>query len=195
MTREAINHAATRLPPHSIESEQAVLGALLIAPDGLDQVADIVAESDFYQFDHRLIFRAIVALTEANQPTDVVTVTGWLEQNAVLQDAGGLLYLSALAEESPGAANIKSYAGIVHERAMLRELIAASNEISDAAYQPEGRSSKDLVDFAESRVFAIADDSVSSSQGFDNIKSVLAGALDRISLLFETQEALSLIHI
>ena len=191
MTREAINHAATRLPPHSIESEQAVLGALLIAPDGLDQVADIVAESDFYQFDHRLIFRAIVALTEANQPTDVVTVTGWLEQNAVLQDAGGLLYLSALAEESPGAANIKSYAGIVHERAMLRELIAASNEISDAAYQPEGRSSKDLVDFAESRVFAIADDSVSSSQGFDNIKSVLAGALDRISLLFETQEAIT----
>jgi len=191
MTREAINHATTRLPPHSIESEQAVLGALLISSDGLDQIADIVAENDFYQFDHRLIFRAIVALTEANQPTDVVTATGWLEQNAVLQDAGGLLYLSALAEESPGAANIKSYAGIVHERAMLRELIAASNEISDAAYQPEGRSSKALVDFAESRIFSIADDSVSSSQGFTNIKSVLAGAVDRISLLFETQEAIT----
>ena len=191
MTREAIQHNSTRLPPHSIESEQAMIGALLIAPESFDQVADVVSEKDFYQFDHRLIFRAILALGAANQPTDVVTVTGWLEQNELLQDAGGLQYIAALAQESPGAVNIKAYAGIVHERAVLRELIAVSNEVADAAYHPEGRASKDLLDFAESKIFSISDESAGNAQGFDNIKSVLAGALDRISHLFETQQAIT----
>lgn len=190
-TRKTVSQSGTRLPPHSIESEQAVLGALLIAQDSYDQVADILTEAAFYQFDHRLIFRAIAALTEANQPTDVVTVTGWLEQNAVLSDAGGLHYISALAEESPGATNIKAYAGIVQERAILRELISASNDIADAAFTPDGRNSKDLLDFAESRVFSIADETVATNQGFNNIKSVLAGTLDRLSYLFETQQAIT----
>ena len=132
-----------------------------------------------------------MALGAANQPTDVVTVTGWLEQNELLQDAGGLQYIAALAQESPGAVNIKAYAGIVHERAVLRELITVSNEVADAAYHPEGRASKDLLDFAESKIFSISDESTGNAQGFDNIKSVLAGALDRISLLFETQEAIT----
>ena len=190
-TWQTVSQSGTRIPPHSIESEQAVLGGLLIAPDSFDQIADIVTEAAFYQFDHRLIFRAITALAAANQPTDVVTVTGWLEQNALLSDAGGLHYISALAQESPGATNIKAYAGIVQERAVLRELISASNDIADAAFSPDGRNSKDLLDFAESRVFSIADDTVATSQGFDNIKSVLAGTLDRLSYLFETQQAIT----
>ncbi len=186
-----VNQAGTRIPPHSIESEQAVLGALLISPDSFDQISDIVTEPAFYQFDHRLIYRAIAGLASANQPTDVVTVTGWLEQNALLSDAGGLLYISALAQESPGATNIKAYASIVQERAVLRELISASNDIADAAFTPDGRNSKDLLDFAESRVFSIADETVASGQGFNNIKSVLAGTLDRLSYLFETQQAIT----
>ncbi len=190
-TSEAIKHAASRLPPHSIESEQALLGALLLSPDSFENSADIVVESDFYQYDHRLIYRAIVALSSENQPTDVVTITGWLEQNALLADAGGLQHIQALAEESPGAANIVAYANIVRERSVLRQLIAASNEITDAAFTPEGRSSKDLLDFAESRVFSIADQTARSSQGFANIKTVLASTLDRISYLFETQEAIT----
>ena len=190
-TSEALKHAASRLPPHSIESEQALLGGLLLSPDSFENSADIVVESDFCQYDHRLIYRAIVALASDNSPTDVVTITVWLEQNALLADAGGLQYLQALAEESPGAANITAYANIVRERSVLRQLIAASNEITDAAYTPEGRSSKDLLDFAESKVFSIADQTVRSTQGFSNIKSVLASTLDRISYLFETQEAIT----
>lgn len=190
-TSEAIKHAASRLPPHSVESEQALLGGLLLSPDSFENSADIVVESDFYQYDHRLIYRAIVALSSDNQPTDVVTITGWLEQNTLLADAGGLQYIQALAEESPGAANITAYANIVRERSVLRQLIAASNEITDAAFTPEGRSSKDLLDFAESKVFSIADQTARHTQGFSNIKTVLASTLDRISYLFETQEAIT----
>jgi len=190
-TSEALRYAATRVPPHSIESEQALLGAFLLSSEGFENSSDIVIEDDFYQHDHRLIFRAIDALARENQPCDVVTVTGWLEQNALLADAGGLQYIAALAEESPGPANIVAYANIVRERSVLRQLIAVSNDISEAAYTPEGRNSKELLDLAETRVFSIADQTAQHSQGFSNIKNVLASTLDRISYLFETQQSIT----
>ncbi len=182
------NHA----PPQSIEAEQAVLGCLmLVANDGFDKVSDMVTESDFYQLNHRLIFRAIASLATDNLNPDVVTVSGYLDQHGLLNDAGGLNYVGALAEVTPSAGNIKAYAEIVRERSVLRQLIAVANEIAESAYDSEGRTSKDLLDEAETKVFAIADQTAKSAGGFHDIKSVLAGAVERINFLFESDAAIT----
>lgn len=183
--------AATRIPPHLEEAEQAVLGGLLISGDAMDRVADLVNEADFYTAAHRLLFRCIVRLTESGSPVDVVTVTGWLEQQGELEDAGGLHYIGALAQETPGISNIRTYAEIVRERSVLRQLIAVSTEISDAAFHPEGRTSAELLDLAETKVFSIADESAGSSSGFHDIRSVLTKAVDRINFLFESGSAIT----
>ncbi|MBX2823689.1 MAG: replicative DNA helicase, partial [Gammaproteobacteria bacterium] len=182
--------ASARVPPHSIEAEQAVLGGLMLSVDSLEAVFNLITEVDFYQFNHRLIFRAIAAIASNNNPADVVTVTDWLQQNQHLEDAGGLHYIGALAQETPSAANISAYAEIVRERSVLRQLIAVSNDIADSAFHPEGKNSRSLLDIAESKVFAIADQSVQSG-GFHDIKTVLTKAVDRINYLFESGSAIT----
>jgi len=177
--------AALKMPPHSIEAEQAVLGGLMLDNAAWDKVADAVAEEDFYRRDHRLIFRAVAHLAEKGQPFDVVTLAEWLESHNELENAGGLVYLGALAENTPSAANIKAYADIVHDRSVLRQLVSAANDIADSAYNTEGRETRVLLDEAEKRVFEIADRSAREQQGFADIRSVLTKAVDRIDHLFQ----------
>ncbi len=176
----------TKIPPHSIEAEQAVLGGLMLSGKAWDDIADRVAEQDFYRRDHRLIFRAFGGLVDAQKPRDVVTVSEWLSHSALLEDAGGLSYLAALAQETPSAANIVAYAEIVRERAVLRKLIETGTDIANSAYFPEGRDSKTLLDYAESQVFSIADESSRTRQGFANISTVLGAAVERIHHIFES---------
>ena len=147
---------ALRVPPQSVEAEQAVLGGLMLEGQAWDRIADKIGESDFYRKEHRLIYRAVAALAEANSPADVVTVSEWLEKNHELQNAGGLAYLASLANNTPGAANITAYAQIVRERALLRNLIHVSNRINQSAYHPEGRSAADILDLAEKGIFDIS---------------------------------------
>lgn len=182
------NHA----PPQSVEAEQSVLGCLMLeANEAFDKVSEIVTENDFYQHNHKLIFRAISALAIEGAHPDVVTVTGWLQTNSILEDAGGLNYVGALVEVTPSAGNIKAYAEIVRERSVLRQLITVANEIADSAFDAEGRTSKEILDEAETKVFAIADQSAKSAGGFHDIKSVLAGAIERINFLFESDAAIT----
>ncbi len=176
----------TKVPPHSIEAEQSVLGGLMLSGRAWDEIADRISEIDFYRTDHRLIFRALGALVDTQKPRDVVTVSEWLNHSSQLEEAGGLSYLAALAQETPSAANIVAYAEIVRERAVLRQLIETGTDIANAAYFPQGRDSKTLLDFAESRVFSIADESSRSGQGFANISSVLGEAVERIHSIFES---------
>jgi len=179
-------------PPQSIEAEQAVLGCLMLGVnDGFDKISDIVTESDFYQLNHRLIFRATASLVTNNLNPDIVTVTGYLDQHGLLDDAGGLNYVGALAEVTPSAGNIKAYAEIVRERSVLRQLIAVANQIAESAYDSEGRTSKELLDEAETKVFAIADQTAKSAGGFHDIKSVLSAAVERINYLFESDAAIT----
>ena len=180
-----------RVPPNSLESEQALLGALMLDADGFERIADLLVENDFYRQDHRLIFRAITSLIEVGQRSDIVTVKEWLEHNDALVDAGGLSYIAGLTDVSPGIANARAYAEIIRERSVLRQLLSATNDIVDVAYRPEGRPSKELLDFAESRIFAIADQSTGDGAGFSNINQVLGTAVDRISALFESKEAIT----
>ncbi len=180
-----------KAPPQSLEAEQALLGALLIRDEAWDAVADRVVEEDFYQKEHRLIFCALADLAEANRPRDVVTLSEWLELRGQLNDAGGLAYLGRLAQDTPGAANIVAYADIIRERSVLRQLIVVGNDIANSAYHPEGQDSEALLDSAETRVFAIAEQRSHGRQGFQNIKDILVKAVDRIDTLFANQSPIT----
>ena len=142
--RDGGNSAAEGLtPPHSIEAEQSVLGALLIDASAWDQVADMVSAEDFYRPDHRLIFEALGELIASGRPGDVITVSEQLERRARLEDAGGLAYLGTLARDTPTAANVRAYAGIVRERALLRALIEAGRAIASSVFSDDGLSARE----------------------------------------------------
>ena len=174
-----------KVPPHSIPAEQSVLGGLMLDNEAWDQIADRVSEDDFYRRDHRLIFRAIGELADASQPFDVVTLAERLERNRLLSDAGGLAYLGALAKDTPSAANIRAYADIVREHSVLRQMVRVGTDIANAAYFPDGRESRELLDFAESQVFEIAERGSRGRRGFVRIKDLLTQAVDRIDHLFQ----------
>ncbi|MFI4914154.1 MAG: replicative DNA helicase [Steroidobacterales bacterium] len=168
------------MPPHSIEAEQAVLGALLIDATAWDQVADVCTAEDFYRPDHRLIFEAIGELAAAGKPGDVVTASEQLERRAQLEAAGGLAYLGTLARDTPTAANVRAYAQIVRERALLRRLIEAGRAITASVFSDEGLSARDLVDRAEQRVFEIAEAGARGREGAVRVGTLLPSLIDKI---------------
>ncbi len=150
-----------------------------------DQVADRLDESDFYRNDHRLIFRAIRRQSETGKPFDLLTLAEWLEDNNLLEEAGGFVYLGVLARDTPSPANVRAYGDIVRERAIRRNLIRIATEIANSAYDPKGRDSKQLLDDAEKQVFAIAEHGLRAQQGFTSIKDLLARTVERIDVLFQ----------
>ncbi|MEL7310396.1 MAG: replicative DNA helicase [Pseudomonadota bacterium] len=174
-----------RLPPHSIEAEQSLLGGLMLDNSAWDRVADAVSAEDFYRPDHRLIFAAIGRLNDVRQPCDVVTVSEHLDNRGELDEAGGLDYLALLANDTPSSANILAYAHILRERAMLRSLIAAGNQIAGSAFEPDGRDAAALVDEAERAVFEIADKG-NRRGGFRSLGEVLPETVDRLDQLHQS---------
>ena len=156
------------------------MGALLIDKTAWDQVADIVTTEDFYRPDHRLIYEALGELVAAGRPADVVTVSEQLERRGRLTDAGGLAYLGTLAGDTPTAANARSYAQIVRERALLRRLIEAGREIASSVFNDDGSSARDLVDRAEGLVFEIAEQGIRTGAGAVRVKALLPALIDKI---------------
>ncbi|HUW37636.1 MAG TPA: replicative DNA helicase [Rhodocyclaceae bacterium] len=179
--------AALKLPPHSVEAEQSLLGGLLLDNSAWDRIADIVTEADFYRDDHRRIFRHIARLIERARPADVVTVFESIEKSNEVEQAGGLAYLGEIANNTPSAANIRRYAEIVRERAVLRRLVTVGDEIAASALNPNGRDAKLLLDQAEAKVFEIAEAGARSSQGFVAIQPLLGQVVDRIQELYEQE--------
>jgi len=176
--------AALRLPPHSIEAEQSVLGGLLLDNNAFDRVADLVREEDFYRYDHRLIWQQISRLIERNQPADVVTVFEALQSVGKSDDAGGLQYLNALAQETPSAANIRRYAEIVRDRAILRHLISTSDEIATTALNPQGKETRQILDEAESKIFQISEEGARGNTGFQPLQELLGKVVERVDQLY-----------
>ena len=176
-----------KLPPHSVEAEQSVLGGLLLENNAWERIGDIVNEDDFYRHDHRLIFRHIVKLLEGNKPADVVTVSESLENSAELANVGGLAYIGALAQNTPSAANIRRYAEIVRERAVMRNLVEVGTSIADSAYNPMGRNAGELLDDAEKKVFDIAEAGARGKKGFLDIQPLLTQVVERIDMLFQRE--------
>ncbi|MCP4126848.1 MAG: replicative DNA helicase [Gammaproteobacteria bacterium] len=183
--------AALRVPPHSIQGEQSVLGGLMLENSAWDQIADKVVDIDFYRREHQLIFRAIQGLADQSKPFDVITLSEELERVSVLEDAGGLAYLGTLAKDTPSAANIRAYADIVREYSVMRQLIKVGTEIADRGFQPEGRGSTELLDEAESKVFEISEQMSRGGGGFASIKNLLTKAVDRIETLFQQDEPIT----
>jgi replicative DNA helicase len=176
---------ALKIPPHSVEAEQSVLGGLMLDNNSWDKVADQLVESDFYRRDHQLIFRAIADLFERSLPVDVVTLAEYHDKRGELDQVGELAYLGTLARNTPSAANIAAYAAIVRERSVLRQLISVGTNISNTAFNPEGLSSEDMLDKAEQLVFEIAEKGANRGGGFIQVKDVLGKVVDRIDTLFE----------
>jgi replicative DNA helicase len=177
--------ARLRMPPHSVEAEQSVLGGLLLDNLSWDRAADLLTETDFYRHEHRLIFSAVAALVGASKPADVITVFEQLQSLGRADDSGGLAYLNALAQSVPSAANMRRYAEIVRERAILRKLIAASDEIATSAFNPQGRAVTQILDEAESKIFKIGEEGSRQRQGFQGIDKLVVALIDRVQELHD----------
>ena len=177
--------AKIKLQPQSIEAERSVLGALLISSDSWDGVAEVVAAGDFYRPEHRAIFRQIALLVDRGEPVDVITVADRLLATGELDAAGGHTYLAELAEQTPTASNVRAYAKAVRERSVLRQLINAAQDIASAGFNPEGRSSEELVDEAERLIMQISEGGQKAG-GPQAMAPLLSGALERIEELYNT---------
>jgi replicative DNA helicase len=176
--------ARLRVPPHSVEAEQSVLGGLLLDNDAFDRVADLLREDDFYRYDHRLIWQHIARLIERSQPADVVTVYESLQSAGKSDEVGGLAYLNSLSQDTPSAANIRRYAEIVRDRAVLRRLISTADEIATDALNPQGRDTRQLLDEAESKVFQISEEGSRGGAGFQNLQDLLSRVVERVDELY-----------
>ncbi|AKE52752.1 replicative DNA helicase [Kangiella geojedonensis] len=174
-----------KVPPHSIEAEQSVLGGVMIDNDQWEKVEEILLSTDFYVKNHREIFKAMAELANMAKPMDVITLSEHLEQ---LGEADiGLAYLGELAQNTPTVANIRAYAEIVREKAIMRQLISASNEIADASFNPQGRGLAELLDLAERKVFAIAESRETSGEGPSKVEDILKSTIERIEQIQKTK--------
>ena len=182
--------ANLKLPPHSLEAEQAVLGGLMLDEQAWDRVSDRVKEEDFYRRDHRLIYQAISLLVNESNPRDALTVAETLTRLGELDNAGGIAYLGELVRNTSSATNIAAYGDIVRERSVLRQLIRISNEVSDTAFQPQGATAQDILDQAERKIFAIAEQQQKGG-GPQALRPLLQKALERIDKLFQSDEAIT----
>ncbi|HQW80509.1 MAG: replicative DNA helicase [Rhodanobacteraceae bacterium] len=180
-----------RVPPNSIEAEQAVLGGLMLSSEAWDKVADRINEGDFYRRDHALIFRAIGELSNKSMPADAVTLGEWFEAQGIAELVGGSRYILELANTTPSAANIAAYADIVREKSVLRQLIDAGTEIAGDAFVPEGRSSQELLETAEQKVFRIAEAGARGRKGFVSMSSAVKEAFAQLQHRYENRGAVT----
>lgn len=176
-----------RTPPHSREAEQAVLGSLFLDPQVLVDVAERVRESDFYLQGHQVIFDAVGKLDDEGKPFDLVMVGDWLESHQQLDDAGGLAYLNQLAENTPSAGNAVYYADIVRRLSVLRQLIHATTEIVEVIFNTETRNSDQVLDFAEQKVFEIAEQEMRGKRSYEAIQTLMTSAMERVDELFRNK--------
>ena len=172
--------AQLRIPPHSIEAESSVLGGLLLDNNAWDRVGDLLTDSDFYRYEHRLIYAAVGGLINGSRPADVITVYEQLQGLGKAEEIGGLAYLNSLAQYVPSASNIRRYAEIVRERSILRKLVSASDEIATAAFNTQGKAVDKILDEAEQKIFNIGEEGSRMKQGFQGMDSLVVQLLDRV---------------
>lgn len=177
-------------PPHSQEAEQAILGGIMLENQAWDKVSSSLCQEDFYRAEHRVLFDAIANLARREQPFDVITIMDGLKSQELLDEAGGEAYLFELANNTPSVANIAAYAKIVREKSVQRQLIGVANEIADTAYNPVGREVSELLDLAETKVFAIAEQT-GGEDGPEFIKSILVKTVEKIDELYHSTDAIT----
>jgi len=179
-------HSHVRLPPHSAEAEQSVIGGLLLHNGVWEEVGDLLDAEDFYRKDHRQIFAAIATLIESDRPADALTVADQLTREGALDDAGGPGYLARLAKDTPSTVNVRAWAELVREASVLRRLIGVSRRIADASFEPEGRDVATVLEDAERSILEIGEANLKRGRGFQAVRGLLSDAIDRIQSLFES---------
>ena len=172
--------AQLRIPPHSQEAESSVLGGLLLDNNSWDKVADLLAEADFYRYEHRLVYASINSLVNHSRPADVITVYEQMQSQGKAEEIGGLAYLNSLAQYVPSSANIRRYAEIVRERSILRKLVSVSDEIATSALNTHGRPVTNILDEAEQKIFSIGEEGSRMRQGFQSMDKLVLQLLDRV---------------
>lgn len=172
--------AQLRIPPHSLEAESSVLGGLLLDNGSWDRIGDLLNDSDFYRYEHRLVFSAISALINNNRAADVITVFEQMQGQGKAEEVGGLAYLNSLAQYVPSSANIRRYAEIVRERSILRKLVSVSDEIATSALNTNGRPVPNILDEAEQKIFNIGEEGSRMRQGFQSMGNLVIELLDRV---------------
>ncbi len=175
----------TKLPPNSVDSEQSVLGGLLLHNQAWDRVADILNTNDFYQASHRIIYDAIVTLLEHDKPADILTVKEQVIKTHSEESIGGFVYLAQIAENTPSVSNIEAYANHVRELSIYRQLINIGREIADTAFQPKNIEVNELLDLSEKKIFEIAEQVIRNKQDIINIKDIIK---DVVNSVHEMQE-------
>ncbi len=179
-----------KVPPHSLEAEQSVLGGLMLNNEAWFDLVEIISARDFYRTQHQIIFEAMMDLANADEPQDAVTVSERLRAQGLLEKAGDVAYLAELAESTPGASNVLAYAKIVRERSVMRQLIGAANKLADAAFSPSGRDSAALLEMAEKSVFEISEQS-SRDGGPEKVAPLLSKAVEKVEFLFNSKGAIT----
>jgi replicative DNA helicase len=178
---------ALKVPPHSVEAEQSLLGGLLLDNQAFDRIADLVTAEDFYRDDHRRIYRHLAKLIEHGKPADVVTIAESIEASEDKDRTGGPAYLGSLAQNTPSALNIRRYAELVRERSVQRRLIQVATEIAESALAPSGKEVGQLLDEAETRILEVGERGQRGTQGFEAIQPVLARVFERIDHLYHQE--------
>ena len=181
---------ALKVPPHSLEAEQSVLGGLMLDDQAWFDLIEIVAPTDFYRTQHQIIFDAMNELALDDAPLDAITVSERLSSKGLLDKAGGISYLAELTDSTPGASNLLAYGKIVRERSVLRQLIGAANQIADSAFTPDGRDTDTLLELAEQSVFQIAENRLKDS-GPEKVAPLLIKAVEKVEFLHGSKGALT----
>ena len=174
-----------RLPPQNIEAEQSVLGAILLENEAINQALEILTGDDFYRETHREIFRAMMELSDHNQPVDAITLTDALRTKSVLEQIGGPAYIAELADSVPTAANVGHYARIVREKAVLRSLATIATDIASSAYEANANVDE-FLDTAEHRIFEISERRIKPS--FHTMPELTRESLRILERLYENRE-------
>lgn len=175
-----MNIENAKIPPNSIESEQSVLGGLLLHNESWDRVADILTEADFYNTSHRIIFNAITTLLQHDQPADILTVKEQVKKIGAEETIGGFAYLAQIAENTPSISNIEAYAKHVRELSVYRQLITVSHEIANTAYHPKEMAVQELIDLSEKKIFEIAEQVTRGKQEMSNVKDIIKDVVNRV---------------
>ena len=170
----------TKLPPNSIDSEQSVLGGLLLHNESWDNVVNILSSNDFYQASHRIIYDAIVTLLEHDKPADILTVKEQVIKTHDEDSIGGFTYLAQIADNTPSVSNIETYAKHVRELSIYRQLIKIGRELADTAFQPKDIEVNELLDLSERKIFEIAEQVSRNKQEITNIKDILKDVVNRV---------------
>lgn len=176
-----------KVPPHSIEAEQSVLGGLMLSNGVYDDVSAVVNENDFYTKQHQAIFAALTALSRHNKPFDLVACVAYLDSVGQLELAGERAYLAELVKNTPGSANILYYSQLVRDKGILRGLIQASNEVSENAYFPQGRDVREILDIAEAKINSIAEHGEGKERQYKSMDVLLEAAINKIDELFNSE--------